>query len=120
MNQPIALRSEGMKRRLTLSRCAAAETRTAIRNHAPGFPLVLSLAMLSVSAPAQSPNFQWAARAGGGNDADSGNGVAVSSAGTSYATGFIRSTNADFGSVTLTNAGISDIYVAKYDPAGNV
>lgn len=90
-----------------------------IRIHSGFVALALCLTARHV-ALAQSPNFQWAARAGGTNDADSGNGVAVSSAGTNYATGFFRSTTADFGNVTLTNAGVSDIYVAKYDPAGNV
>jgi hypothetical protein len=107
-----------MNRRST-SRCTDGPGPSSIvRNHFVIVALALCLTARHV-APAQSPNFQWAARAGSTN-ADSGSGVAVSSAGTSYATGFFQSANADFGGVTLTNQGVSDIFVAKYDSAGNV
>lgn len=89
-----------------------------VRNHFAIVALALCLTAPNV-APAQSPNFQWAARAGTAN-ADSGSDVAVSGTGTSYATGFFQSANADFAGVTLTNQGVSDIFIAKYDSAGNV
>ncbi|MDB6123035.1 MAG: hypothetical protein JWQ71_2028, partial [Pedosphaera sp.] len=61
----------------------------------------------------------WAKLAGG-NGYDAGNGIAVDSAGNSYVTGFFYSTSANFGNITLTNNGQNNIFVAKYDSAGNV
>jgi hypothetical protein len=60
----------------------------------------------------------WAKRAGGIRN-DQGSGISVDSAGNSYVTGFFNGT-ATFGTTTLTSAGGSDIFVAKYDSTGTV
>ena len=64
-----------------------------------------------------SPDFLWARRAGG-PDSNAGYSVAIDPAGNVYVAGAFFATN-DFGPVKLTSAGLSDIFVAKYDPDGN-
>jgi uncharacterized repeat protein (TIGR01451 family) len=66
---------------------------------------------------------EWAVRAGGSGSDFFGNAIAVDATGNSYVTGGIEGA-AFFGSgasqVTLTSSGRGDIFVAKYDPAGNL
>ena len=66
-----------------------------------------------------SGNVLWAKRAGG-DDFDSGLGIAVDAGGSVYVTGYYYSTNMAFNGVALPNfsAGYDDIFVAKYDTAG--
>jgi hypothetical protein len=66
-----------------------------------------------------SPGFLWAESAGGFFD-DHGRGIAVDAAGNVYVTGDFFLDNAVFGSVTLTNSGGRDFFVAKYDSGGAV
>ena len=61
-------------------------------------------------------SFRWAQRAGGTGD-DRATGLATSGA-TVYMTGTFSSPTADFGPVTLTNAGAQDAFVAKLSDAG--
>ncbi|MBI3852045.1 MAG: hypothetical protein HY298_17440 [Verrucomicrobia bacterium] len=63
-------------------------------------------------------NLQWV-RQGGGALLDSGSAVDVDASGNVYITGGFRST-ATFGTNVLTSYGGQDIFVAKYDSAGNV
>ncbi|MGI8966353.1 MAG: SBBP repeat-containing protein [Limisphaerales bacterium] len=67
-------------------------------------------------------NLLWAKRAGGANH-DTGLHIKVDSGGNCYLSGFYRST-ASFGGTNLIvaagNPTFSDLYLAKYDPAGNV
>jgi hypothetical protein len=62
----------------------------------------------------------WARRLGGSGD-DAGAGVAVDKQGNVYITGYFSGV-ADFdpgaGTVTLTSAGATDVFVAKLDSAG--
>ncbi|MBW2523280.1 MAG: hypothetical protein JRI23_03855 [Deltaproteobacteria bacterium] len=61
-------------------------------------------------------NHRWSKRFGGVND-EQGNGVATDSAGNVVVTGMFRD-DVDFGGGTLDGRNL-DIFVAKYDPAGN-
>src|SRR5215217_1554303 len=58
--------------------------------------------------------YVWANNAGG-NNSDSGEGIAKDAAGNLYVTGFFGSGISTFGTVTLTGTGIQNVYVAKYD-----
>ena len=61
----------------------------------------------------------WAKSAGGTND-DRGKGIAVDASGNVYITGQFGSTSITFDTITLGNAGGNDIFIAKYNSAGNV
>ena len=64
-------------------------------------------------------NVLWA-RSAGGSGSDRGNSVAADAFGNVYITGLFRSASITFGPTTLTNAGNSDFFLAKYDSSGNV
>jgi hypothetical protein len=64
------------------------------------------------------PKHLWSKRFGGSND-DWGNSVFVDSSGNVYVTGWFRSYTIDFGGGALTNAGVDDIFLAKFDSNGN-
>ncbi len=74
-------------------------------------PARLSVLPLSVVVP-------WAAAAGGPGT-DAGNAIAVDAAGNSVVVGYFTGT-ATFGTNTLTSAGNTDIFIARYNPAGQV
>ncbi len=61
---------------------------------------------------------QWVRQAGG-TAYDEGLGIAVDGTGNVFVTGFFQG-NASFGPTNLTSTGKSDVFVAKYDPAGNL
>jgi uncharacterized delta-60 repeat protein len=60
----------------------------------------------------------WVQRLGG-SSADIGNAVGLDGAGNSYVAGRFAGT-AQFGTNSLTSAGLDDIFISKLDPAGNV
>jgi hypothetical protein len=66
-----------------------------------------------------SGSVMWV-RDAGGIGFDAATSVAADPSGNLYVTGLFYSTNAIFGSISLTNAGQQDVFVAKYDSAGNV
>src|SRR5438046_778345 len=70
-------------------------------------------------AQTQAPYFHWARSVSGAGD-DVGNGIGADRARNSYVTGCYKSTNLTFGLNVLTNAGGAEIFLAKYDAAGNV
>ncbi len=84
--------------------------------------VIIAFALISWSANAQAPNWQWAKRAGGvSGSTDVGNSIAVDGNGNSYVTGHFQYSSIIFGTDTLTNAGGSDmLFVVKYDASGNV
>ncbi|PWU08755.1 MAG: hypothetical protein C5B50_28970 [Verrucomicrobia bacterium] len=63
-------------------------------------------------------NFLWARQAGG-TGYDEGRGVAVDSSGNIYVAGLFQN-SASFGATVLASSGGNDIFIAKYDPSGNL
>lgn len=63
--------------------------------------------------------FLWV-RSFGGSLVDRGYGVATDSTGNAYVTGHYQSTDAQAKGQTLPNAGDYDVFVAKYDPCGEL
>lgn len=83
--------------------------------------LIAFLAICGI-ANAQAPDWQWA-KSAGESDKDEGTCVALDSSGNTYVAGYFASSTITFGSITLTNAGVTgseDIFIAKYDNSGNV
>ena len=69
-----------------------------------------------------SGNFIWAKNAGGNRD-DNGYGITADAAGNSYVTGSFQSDSIKFGTTATlfsTAPGGYDMFIAKYDPSGNV
>ncbi len=66
-----------------------------------------------------SGNALWAKSAGGTSD-DVGKSVAIDANGNVLVTGFFSSPTITFGTFTLTNVGIGDIFIVKYDASGTV
>ncbi|HWY98596.1 MAG TPA: SBBP repeat-containing protein, partial [Bacteroidia bacterium] len=80
--------------------------------------LLISLFAFSFSISfAQSPNWVWAKTAAGNINTY---GMTSDANGNSYVTGFFSGGSITLGSFTLTNTGSWDMFVAKYDPSGNV
>jgi hypothetical protein len=64
-------------------------------------------------------SLQWAKSAGGaGNDFSSA--VSTDAAGNTYLIGAYENQTFNIGTVSLPNSGLADIFVAQYDPSGNV
>lgn len=55
----------------------------------------------------------------GGTEPDAASRIEVDANGNSYITGIFRGT-AHFGDISLTSRGNTDVFIAKYDAAGNV
>jgi hypothetical protein len=73
-------------------------------------------------AVGQTPIYLWAA-SGNSTAAYLAESIGVDAMGNSYVAGWFESTNVTFGNVTLINSATNastDIFVVKYDPAGNV
>ncbi|MEO8148164.1 MAG: T9SS type A sorting domain-containing protein [Bacteroidia bacterium] len=66
-----------------------------------------------------SGNVLWAKSAGGINS-DYGTGITTDASGNVLVTGVFNSPSITFGTITLSNGGLSDIFVVKYDASGNV
>jgi len=80
--------------------------------------LVTFLALNHSLLFSQAPSWVWAKSAGGSfvNIFS----ICADQAGNSYITGYFNGASVTLGSFTLTNAGSYDMFVAKYDPDGNV
>ncbi len=75
---------------------------------------------LSSLVLSQTPFYSWVTSGGGPQD-DLTYRMAVDKEGNSYVTGKFKSTGLDFGSgISISSVGNYDIFLAKYDTAGNV
>jgi len=82
-------------------------------------PVAILTILTSSLCFAQSPNFEWA-KSGGGTDQQADiSCIITDGSGNSYVTGFYQNTIV-FANDTFTSAGNTDIFVVKYDSAGNV
>ncbi|MBI2968314.1 MAG: SBBP repeat-containing protein [Bacteroidetes bacterium] len=92
-----------------------------MKKHLLHFLLILILEFGYYYTFAQIPYWQWAKEAGG-NNSDEAYSVTTDDSGKLYVVGYFGSSSITFGSYTLTNknAGTPDIFLAKYDAAGNV
>jgi hypothetical protein len=77
------------------------------------------LIIFSLNVFSQAPAWLWA-KSAGGTSHEFGNSVAVDVLGNVYVTGTFDSPTVTFGSTTLTCVGWQDIFIVKYDEAGNV
>ena len=79
--------------------------------------LLLLIALLNHNASAQ---WQWAQSATGASSWDEAYVIAADSAGNAYVTGMFSSATISFGTFTLTNtnAGMDDMFLVKFSPAG--
>lgn len=83
---------------------------------------ILLLFFFSVGAYAQSPSYLWAKSAFGKKD-DNSRDMATDKLGNTFVLGEFYSDTIIFGSTTLlktTTIGESDVFIAKFDPSGNV
>jgi hypothetical protein len=111
--------------------CTDASGNVFITGYFTGSPLIIGNDTLTnaggldifVAKYDASGNAIWAKSAGGTSD-ENGNGIATDANGNVFITGFFDSFTITFGSTTLTNmnntSALPDIFVAKYDPSGNV
>lgn len=81
------------------------------------FAFVVSVAA-TVALAEPPPDIAWARKAGS-IDSEQGRAIAADTNGNIYVTGFFSDTTS-FGTTNLVSAGENDIFVAKYDPAGNL
>jgi gliding motility-associated-like protein len=64
-------------------------------------------------------NIIWA-KSASGTGSDVANSICSDPMGNTYVTGYFRSPKIQFGSILLSKAGMTDFYLAKYDPNGTV
>ncbi len=80
--------------------------------------LFLLFACTAQATIAQSPGFAWVKTANGAAGEQT-NDIVMSKDNFVYSCGVFSSASTQIGSQTLTNAGANDIFLAKYDTAGN-
>src|SRR4051812_42544413 len=68
---------------------------------------------------AQIQDWLWAKNAGSSGD-EEGYGTAIDASGNLYVTGRFYSPTITFEATTLTNAGLGDVFITKYNPDGSV
>jgi hypothetical protein len=87
---------------------------TLINASSSGTSCDLYLAKLDVNG-----NVIWA-KSAGATGYDMAYSVATDTSGNIFLTGFFQDSTITFGSVVLTNLGVENIFIVKYDPGGNV
>lgn len=86
--------------------------------YVPVFLITLLLLNITISF-AQTPDWVWAKKAQCISQS-SANRMAMDASGNCYVTGYFNSSPITFDTITLTNAGGSDVFIVKYDAGGNV
>ncbi|MEO8146046.1 MAG: T9SS type A sorting domain-containing protein [Bacteroidia bacterium] len=81
--------------------------------------LITLVLLCNVRLMGQAPGWAWAKSAGGTGD-DYGKDIAQDLNGNKYVTGGFNSPGITFGSTTLTNGGVVNFFIVKYDINGNV
>jgi Tfp pilus assembly protein PilZ len=81
--------------------------------------LVILTFVLSIQTFAQAPNWQWAHSEGGSNF-EAGRGITIDNGGNILVVGRFTSFAMTFDTIVLTNSGMDDMFVVKYDGSGNV
>ena len=81
--------------------------------------LFATLNFLYLLSYAQAPNWLWA-KSAGGTDFDFTYSVAVDISRNTYIAGFFSSLSTSFDTTTLTNVGVRDMFLTKFDSVGNV
>jgi len=71
------------------------------------------------NANAQAPDWAWV-KSNGGGLAEDAKGIAADRNGNVFVTGNYYSSSIAFGSSVLSNAGNNDVFLVKYDAAGNI
>ncbi|MDD2984568.1 MAG: T9SS type A sorting domain-containing protein [Crocinitomicaceae bacterium] len=80
--------------------------------------LVLALSIFQ-SAIAQTPEWSWA-KSAGETDYQEGSTMATDGNGNVFVAGIFLNAPITFGTTTLQNQGLYDVFLVKYDPLGNV
>ncbi|HKR04475.1 MAG TPA: T9SS type A sorting domain-containing protein [Bacteroidia bacterium] len=83
------------------------------------FSFIAVLLFFSLQSFSQTPDWTWAKRAGG-SGTDWVSSSAADAAGNVYVVGHFYSPAITFGSTTLNNSGLTDMFLVKYNAAGNV
>jgi len=89
------------------------------KNIKQSFFIIIIILIENIGLYGQTPNWSWAKNAIG-NSSELGRGIATDGSGNIYIVGEFSSPNSTFGSNILTNNGNRDMFLAKYDPFGNV
>lgn len=82
-------------------------------------PFLCASLMCLALVHAQSPDWLWAQRAGG-VDSEEALATATDADGNVLIAGYFKSANTTFGTTTLTHQAYEDVFLTKYDGAGNV
>ncbi|MEW6469916.1 MAG: SBBP repeat-containing protein [Bacteroidota bacterium] len=92
-----------------------------MKNLSPRFAVrsLFVLLVFSGTLGAQTPSWQWA-KSAGTTGAEAAASTALDASGNLYVVGWFTSASITFGSSTLINSGMSDVFLVKYDPSGNV
>jgi len=77
------------------------------------------LSLLPQLIQCQNPQWHWA-KGFGGDYVDKANELATDADGNVYMAGEFYSSSITFGSTTLYNTGVSDIFIVKFDSSGQV
>jgi hypothetical protein len=75
--------------------------------------------LFCIHSNAQTPDWQWAQGAGS-NSFDYANSIVTDGSGNSYTVGYFNSSMTFDNSITVTSAGSADMYIVKFNNAGNV